>query len=118
MAHVVSSNQNLDKLVLLNMKDCSNLQSLPQLVDLESLEVLDLSGCSELKSIQGFPRNLKRLYLVGTAVKELPPLPWSIELLVVCLLYQFLLDLRNFLGITHSVTALLFLHTSGQRICS
>lgn len=81
VAHVVSSNQNLDKLVLLNMKDCSNLQSLPQLVDLESLEVLDLSGCSELKSIQGFPRNLKRLYIVGTAVKELPPLPWSIELL-------------------------------------
>lgn len=81
LVQVVSSYQHLGKLVFLNMRDCYHLQSLPHMVDLESLEVLDLSGCSELKSIQGFPRNLKELYLVGTAVKELPPLPSSIELL-------------------------------------
>lgn len=81
LAQVVSSNQHLDKLILLNMKDCFHLQSLPHMFHLESLEVLDLSGCSELKSIQGFPRNLKELYLVGTAVTKLPPLPWSIEVL-------------------------------------
>ncbi|KAH0940601.1 hypothetical protein HID58_000238 [Brassica napus] len=81
LAQVISSNQHLDKLVLLNMKDCFHLQSLPHMFHLETLEVLDLSGCSELKSIQGFPRNLKELYLVGTAVTKLPPLPWSIEVL-------------------------------------
>ncbi|KAJ4913869.1 Disease resistance protein (TIR-NBS-LRR class) [Raphanus sativus] len=81
LAQAVSSNQHLEKLVLLNMKDCFHLQSLPHMFHLVSLEVLDLSGCSELKSIQGFPRNLKELYLVGTAVTKLPPLPWSIEVL-------------------------------------
>ncbi|KAJ0252249.1 ADP-ribosyl cyclase/cyclic ADP-ribose hydrolase [Hirschfeldia incana] len=81
LAQVVSSNQHLDKLVLLNMKDCFHLQSLPHMSHLESLKFLDLSGCSELKSIQGFPRNLKELYLVGTAVTKLPSLPWSIEVL-------------------------------------
>ncbi|KFK24061.1 hypothetical protein AALP_AAs46094U000400 [Arabis alpina] len=29
-------------------------------------------SCSELKSIQDFPRNLKELYLAGTAIKEVP----------------------------------------------
>uniref|UniRef100_M4D5A8 TIR domain-containing protein n=1 Tax=Brassica campestris TaxID=3711 RepID=M4D5A8_BRACM len=81
LAQVVSSNQHLQKLVLLNMKDCVHLQSLPHMFHLETLEVLDLSGCSELKSIQGFPRNLKELYLVGAAVTKLPPLPRSIEVL-------------------------------------
>ncbi|XP_010437375.1 PREDICTED: disease resistance protein RRS1-like [Camelina sativa] len=76
-----SSNQHLNKLVCLNMKDCSHLGSLPHMVDLESLKVLNMSGCSGLEHIQGFPRNLKELYLAGTAIKELPPLPQSLEVL-------------------------------------
>lgn len=78
---VVTSKQHLSKLVSLNMKDCVHLQSLPHMVDLESLKVLNMSGCSKLDDIQSFPRNLKELYLAGTAIKKLPQLPWSIELL-------------------------------------
>ncbi|KAJ0251093.1 U-box domain-containing protein 5 [Hirschfeldia incana] len=77
----VSSDQHLGKLVRLNMKDCVHLTSLPDMADLEALQVLDLSGCSNLSIIQGFPRNLKELYLSGTAIKELPQLPLSLEIL-------------------------------------
>ncbi|KAL1195096.1 Disease resistance protein RPP2A [Cardamine amara subsp. amara] len=60
------------KLVSLNMKDCSHLRSLPAMVDLTSLKLLNLSGCSELEEIQDFAPNMKKLYLGGTAIRELP----------------------------------------------
>ncbi|CAF2247693.1 unnamed protein product [Brassica napus] len=81
LVRLVSSNQHLGKLVFLNMKYCSHLESLPQMVDIESLQVLDLSGCSELEAIQGLPRNLKELYVNGTAIEKLPQLPLSLEIL-------------------------------------
>lgn len=77
----VSANQHLGKLVRLNMKDCVHLTSLPDMADLESLQVLDLSGCSKLSVIQGFPRNLKELYLGGTAIEKLPQIPSGLEIL-------------------------------------
>ncbi|CAH8278285.1 unnamed protein product [Arabidopsis lyrata] len=59
--------QVLGKLIRLDLKDCSRLQSLPNMVNLEFLEVLELSGCSKLETIQGFPPNLKELYIARTA---------------------------------------------------
>ncbi|CAH8278232.1 unnamed protein product [Arabidopsis lyrata] len=76
-----SSCQDLGKLICLELKDCSCLQSLPNMANLDLLNLLDLSGCSRLNSIQGFPRFLKKLYLGGTAIKEVPQLPQSLELL-------------------------------------
>lgn len=76
-----SSCQDLGKLIFLDLKDCSRLQSLPDMGNLEFLKVLDLSGCSQLETIQGFPTNLKELYIAGTAVREVPKLPKSLELL-------------------------------------
>ncbi|CAH8380960.1 unnamed protein product [Eruca vesicaria subsp. sativa] len=82
LAKVASDNhQDFRKLVLLNMKDCSQLRSLPDMVNLESLQVLLLSGCSELEEINGLPRNLRKLYLGGIAIREVPPLPQSLEFL-------------------------------------
>ncbi|KFK28610.1 hypothetical protein AALP_AA7G020400 [Arabis alpina] len=60
------------KLVSLSMKDCSHLRCLPSMVDLTSLKLLNLSGCSELEEIQDFAPNLKELYLAGTAIAKLP----------------------------------------------
>ncbi|XP_048629706.1 disease resistance protein RPP2A-like [Brassica napus] len=61
------------KLVTLNMKNCSGLRTLPaMMVDLTSLKLLNLSGCSELDEVQDFAPNLKELYLAGTAIRELP----------------------------------------------
>ncbi|CAH8278238.1 unnamed protein product [Arabidopsis lyrata] len=76
-----SSSQDLGRLICLELKDCSRLRSLPNMAHLEFLNVFDLSGCSKLKTIRGFPPNLKELYLVGTAVREVPQLPQSLELL-------------------------------------
>lgn len=81
LVKVNSYDQGFSKLVQLNMKDCSHLKSLPDMVSLDSLQVLHLSGCSELKEIKGFPRNMIKLYLGGTTVREVPQLPKSLELL-------------------------------------
>ncbi|CAA7054870.1 unnamed protein product [Microthlaspi erraticum] len=60
------------KLVSLNMKDCSHLRTLPAMLGLTCLRLLNLSGCSELEEIQDFAPNLKQLYLAGTDITELP----------------------------------------------
>ncbi|KAG2261021.1 hypothetical protein Bca52824_068100 [Brassica carinata] len=71
--HPVSfCNQDLGKLVFLKLRDCSTLRILPDMVTFESLEILDLYGCSELEKIQGLPQNLKELYLANTSIDEIP----------------------------------------------
>ncbi|KAL0847745.1 hypothetical protein Bca101_020992 [Brassica carinata] len=57
------------------------------MVYLEHLKVLDLSRCIELGDIQVIPKNLKKLYLGGTSIQELPSLVHVSELVV--------LDLEN-----------------------
>ncbi|KAG2249242.1 hypothetical protein Bca52824_088870 [Brassica carinata] len=69
---VSTSITHLGKLVSLNMKDCCQLRRLPSMVDLTSLKVVNLSGCSGLEDIQDFSPNLEELYLAGTAIRELP----------------------------------------------
>lgn len=78
---VGSYSQGISKLVRLNMKDCFHLISLPDMFNLESLQVLDLSGCLYLEEIKGLPRNMKELYLAGTGIRELPEFPESLEFL-------------------------------------
>ncbi|CAH2046345.1 unnamed protein product [Thlaspi arvense] len=55
-----SSCQDLGKLICLDLKDCSGLQSLPNMGNLEFLKVLDLSGCSNLEN-SGFPPKPERV---------------------------------------------------------
>nr|WID60880.1 CHS3 protein [Arabidopsis thaliana] len=76
-----SYNQGTGKLVRLNMKNCFQLRSLPDMINLESLQVLDLSHCTRLEEIKGFPGNIKELYLAGTGIRELPEFPESLEFL-------------------------------------
>ncbi|AEE78806.1 disease resistance-like protein [Arabidopsis thaliana] len=71
----------------LNREVSSDSQSLSIMVYLDNLKVLDLSQCLELEDIQGIPKNLRKLYLGGTAIKELPSLMHLSELVV--------LDLEN-----------------------
>ncbi|CAN6986936.1 unnamed protein product [Brassica oleracea var. botrytis] len=72
LVDISSSIPRCGKLVSLNMKGCSRLQSLPAMVGLTFLKLLDLSGCLDLEEIQDFAPNLKELYLAGTAIRELP----------------------------------------------
>ncbi|RVX07081.1 putative WRKY transcription factor 19 [Vitis vinifera] len=58
------------------------LSSFPSIIDMEALEILNLSGCSELEKfpdIQGNMEHLLGLYLASTAIEELPS---SIEHLI------------------------------------
>ncbi|XP_075670489.1 disease resistance protein Roq1-like [Castanea sativa] len=65
----------LKRLILLNLKDCTSLKSLLPKLEMESLEILILSGCSKVKEIPEFAKDmeqLRELHLNGTAIKYLP----------------------------------------------
>jgi Leucine-rich repeat (LRR) protein len=62
-------------LKVLNLKGCKNLKSLPSKFEMESFEILILSGCSKVKKIPEFGGNMERvckLYLDGTSITKLP----------------------------------------------
>ncbi|KAL4625120.1 hypothetical protein ACB092_05G001200 [Castanea dentata] len=66
-----------NRLTRLNLKGCVNVnvKTLPSKFEMESLEVLILSGCSKLKKIPEFGENVQhvlQLYLGGTAITKLP----------------------------------------------
>ena len=63
------------KLTLVNLKGCKNLKTLLGKFEMESLEILILSGCSKIKRIPEFGKSMKHLlkvYLDGTAIRKLP----------------------------------------------
>ncbi|KAM1344617.1 hypothetical protein FF1_034082 [Malus domestica] len=75
LVKIHSSIAFLRRLRLLNLKDCKSMKSLPNKVELEFLEVLDISGCSKLKMIPEFVgemKNFSKLSLSGTGVREIP----------------------------------------------
>ena len=71
-----SSIEGLTTFTFLILEDCKNLKCLPRSIcSLKQLECLDLSGCSNCDNLPenlGNLKGLKKLYLEGTAVKELP----------------------------------------------
>lgn len=68
----------LKKLVLLNLKDCKALKSLPNCFGkLRALEELILSGCSKLESFPELEENMKSLRILlldRTSIKQMPRL--------------------------------------------
>ncbi|XP_050253756.1 disease resistance protein RPV1-like [Quercus robur] len=62
------------QLTILNLKGCKNLRSLPNKFEMRSLEILILSGCSKVKKIPEFEKDMLvlNLYLDDTAITELP----------------------------------------------
>ncbi|VVB08001.1 unnamed protein product [Arabis nemorensis] len=67
---------DLHKLILLNLKDCKNLVTLPDcLGKLKSLQEIKLSRCSEIKIFPKFTENMENLRLLlldGTSITEMP----------------------------------------------
>ncbi|KAL0727522.1 hypothetical protein Bca4012_023615 [Brassica carinata] len=60
------------------VRNCAKIESLPDLEKLIHLEILDVSGCSELKKIEGSFENMSYLCevnLSGTKLKTFPELP-------------------------------------------
>lgn len=83
------------ELLVLDLENCSHLQKLPiGIGKLNSLAVLNLSGCSDIEDIQDIPRNLEELYLAGTAIQEVPLSIKHFSELVI-------LDLQNCIRLKH-----------------
>ncbi|KAG2291016.1 hypothetical protein Bca52824_037685 [Brassica carinata] len=76
LVELPSSIQNLNKLKQLDIRDCKNLETLPTGINLQSLEYLNLFGCSRLRSFPNISVNIKGLDLSFTAIEEVP---WWIE---------------------------------------
>ncbi|KAH0888049.1 hypothetical protein HID58_050478, partial [Brassica napus] len=64
---------NLQKLHGLELQGCTKLEVLPTDINLESLHVLDLRDCSRLKCFPQISSNIGVLYLIGTAIEQVPP---------------------------------------------
>uniref|UniRef100_A0A1J3CS75 ADP-ribosyl cyclase/cyclic ADP-ribose hydrolase n=2 Tax=Noccaea caerulescens TaxID=107243 RepID=A0A1J3CS75_NOCCA len=66
----------LQRLILLNLKECRLLGSLPECIGkLKALQELILFGCSNLKSLPNFDENMENfrvLLLDGTSIEEVP----------------------------------------------
>ena len=63
------------KFTLLNLKGCKNLNCLPSKIEMESLEIFILSGCSKIKRIPEFMGNIERLHILhldGTSITNFP----------------------------------------------
>ncbi|KAL1223985.1 Disease resistance protein RPS6 [Cardamine amara subsp. amara] len=76
LVELPSSFQTLHKLKYLSITNCINLETLPTCINLESLNSLDLSGCSQLKSFPDISTNIQHLNLSQTGIEEVP---WWIE---------------------------------------
>jgi len=67
-----SSIGNLQNLCKLIMRGCSKLEALPININLKSLDTLNLTDCSQLKSFPEISTHISELRLKGTAIKEVP----------------------------------------------
>ncbi|XP_018506760.2 disease resistance protein RPV1 [Pyrus x bretschneideri] len=68
----ISSLQNL---LVLSLRGCKKLRKFPSSIDMRSLKSLNLSGCSKFEKfpeISNVMKELSKLCLDGTAIKELP----------------------------------------------
>ncbi|KAH9714408.1 ADP-ribosyl cyclase/cyclic ADP-ribose hydrolase [Citrus sinensis] len=108
--------EHLSGLILLTLKYCKNLSSLPVTISsLKCLRNLKLSGCSKLKK---FPQivgmeGLSELYLDGTSITEVPS---SIELLPGIELLN-LNDCKNLVRLPRSINGLKALKTLSLSGC-
>nr|AXU93536.1 RPP4/RPP5-like protein [Arabidopsis thaliana] len=78
---------NLQNLICLYMKRCTGLEVLPTDVNLSSLMILDLSGCSSLRTFPLISTRIECLYLENTAIEEVPCCIEDFTRLTVLLMY-------------------------------
>ena len=67
-----SSIPHPNKLTTINLKNCRNLETIPIGISLKSLEVLNLYGCSMLRTIPLFSVNISHLSIDETSIEEIP----------------------------------------------
>ncbi|XP_019096906.1 PREDICTED: probable disease resistance protein RPP1 [Camelina sativa] len=67
-----SSVGSLDELLMLFMNGCSKLKVLPININMKSLTELHLRNCSVLETFPEISTNIKKLHLTRTAIEEVP----------------------------------------------
>ncbi|EEF38933.1 TMV resistance protein N, putative [Ricinus communis] len=72
LLEIPSSVQKCKKLYSLNLDNCKELRSLPSLIQLESLSILSLACCPNLKMLPDIPRGVKDLSLHDSGLEEWP----------------------------------------------
>uniref|UniRef100_A0A1J3I432 ADP-ribosyl cyclase/cyclic ADP-ribose hydrolase n=1 Tax=Noccaea caerulescens TaxID=107243 RepID=A0A1J3I432_NOCCA len=70
LAALDSSIKQMNKLIYLNLRDCTSLKSIPEGINLKSLKTLILSGCSKLQVFHIISENIESLYLEGSAIER------------------------------------------------
>ncbi|CAN8254980.1 unnamed protein product [Cochlearia groenlandica] len=68
-----TSIMNLHKLKRLMMKGCKKLKVIPTNINLASLEEVNMSNCSQLRSFPDISENIKHLDVRNTRIEEVPP---------------------------------------------
>ncbi|TXG70984.1 hypothetical protein EZV62_005919 [Acer yangbiense] len=72
LCEISPSIQYLIKLDFLQLEGCGSLKGIPDCSGLNSLKTLHLSRCSNLEMLPEMPCNIEELWLIGTAIEELP----------------------------------------------
>ncbi|KAL0799277.1 hypothetical protein Bca101_054452 [Brassica carinata] len=72
LVELPSSIGNLHNLKELGLRGCSKLMALPVNINMKSLDCLDLTDCSLLKSFPEISTNIRVLNINGTAIEEIP----------------------------------------------
>ncbi|KAG2322012.1 hypothetical protein Bca4012_057172 [Brassica carinata] len=72
LVELPSSIRNLNKLIKLDMQFCKKLESLPTGINLKSLDHVNLSFCSQLRTFPQISTNISFLFLEETRVVEFP----------------------------------------------
>ncbi|KAL0659413.1 hypothetical protein Bca4012_079998 [Brassica carinata] len=70
LAVLSSSIKQMNKLIYLNLRECTSLESLPEGINLKSLKTLILSSCSNLQEFHVISENIESLYLEGSAIEQ------------------------------------------------
>ncbi|XP_044509369.1 disease resistance-like protein DSC1 [Mangifera indica] len=71
LLEISSSINRLDKLVVLNLRQCKSLHSLPMSINSKFLRKVFLSSCSNLEKFPRISSDIEELYLDESAIKEL-----------------------------------------------
>ncbi|ESQ39631.1 hypothetical protein EUTSA_v10000751mg [Eutrema salsugineum] len=105
--------KDMKNLVFLNLRECTSLSSLPD-INMDSLKVLILSGCSKLQKFQVISEKLEKLYLNGTAVNTLPPTIGNLQRLILLNLK----DCKNLVTLPNCIGKLISLQQLKLSRCS
>nr|ACP30561.1 disease resistance protein [Brassica rapa subsp. pekinensis] len=79
LVELPSSFQNLNKLEQLRITECIYLETLPTGMNIESLDYLDLSGCTRLRSFPEISTNISTINLNNTGIEELEKADFTVS---------------------------------------